>query len=349
MQDSTLFESRKRDHIELALQEQNQTADVSQLESITLVHEALPDINFQDISIETTLFGEKQSKPFFISSMTAGHADATALNMRLARVCQDYQWPMGVGSQRRQLFDHEARREWQMVRRVAPTAILFANLGIAQVISTSTKLVQELVDSLEASAMIVHLNALQECLQPEGTPQFAGGLKSIGRLVKELECPVIVKETGCGMSLETMKRLNDIGVHAIDVSGLGGTHWGRIEGRRGEIGKNNKISQAARVFSNWGISSVESILNSQKLTSKSRPDIWASGGLRSGLDTAKFFALGAKMAGFAKPALENAVKGEEALTEWMSLMEYELKIAMFCTGSQNLNEIKNKVSLHANR
>lgn len=344
MEDTKSFESRKRDHIELALQDRNQTAHLSELESLTLVHEALPEIDFQDISIETTLFGKRQIKPFFISSMTAGHGDALALNMKLARVCQEQGWPMGVGSQRRQLFDHEARKEWQVVRKFAPDTILFGNLGLAQVIQTPSKKIQELVDSLEASAMIIHLNALQECLQPEGTPQFAGGLKAIARLVRELECPVIIKETGCGMSLSTMKRLTDVGVQVIDVSGAGGTHWGRIEGHRTQ--NNQQLGEASKTFKNWGISTVESILESQKLDTwggEKRVEIWASGGLRSGLDAAKLLALGAKMVGFAKPALENALKGEDELVKWIALMEYELKIAMFCTGSANLNGLRNKV------
>jgi isopentenyl-diphosphate Delta-isomerase len=239
---------------------------------------------------------------------------------------------MGVGSQRRELGDLEAAAEWRALRKKAPKVELLGNLGLAQLIKTKISEVERLVESLEASAMIVHLNALQECLQPEGTPEFKGGLKAIERLAEKLSVPVVIKETGCGFSRETLKRLKGTGVAAVDVSGLGGTHWGRIEGDRNSTGSS--AADAAVTFANWGISTVDSLLEATKL----KPDyeVWASGGVRSGLDAAKLLALGATSVGFAMPVLEAALSGEEALLGKMAQFEFELKTALFCTGAKSI-------------
>jgi isopentenyl-diphosphate delta-isomerase len=211
-------------------------------------------------------------------------------------------------------------------------------LGIAQLIQTKTDADEKLVDSLEADAMIIHLNALQEALQPEGTTNFKGGLKALEKLAKNLSVPVIVKETGCGFSRATLKRLKTTGVKAVDVSGLGGTHWGRIEGDRSLEGTVQ--AEAAKTLGSWGISTVDSVLEAVDL--KPKFEIWASGGVRSGLDAAKLLAMGANTVGFAKPVLEAAMDGEEALIHKMSVFEYELKTVLFCTGSKSVADLGSK-------
>lgn len=332
------FETRKRDHIQLAMEDRNQATGLSGLDRVHLIHEALPDLDLSDISIEAQSLQQTFRTPFYVCSMTAGHEGGVELNTRLAKACEKNGWPMGVGSQRRQLFDPAAREEWQRIRTAAPEAQFWGNIGIAQLITIPVSKVRELYESLDAVAMIVHLNALQECMQPEGTPQFKGGYQAIERLVKELRVPIIVKETGCGMSLTTMKRLADCGVSALDVSGLGGTHWGRIEGRRSN--ENDKLSRVAETFKDWGVSTARSVVLAQKIE---RPaEVWASGGVRTGLDAGKLISLGARMVGFAKPALASAIKGEEALNNWMEQIEYELRVAMFCTGSASLESLKGK-------
>lgn len=333
------FESRKRDHIRESLNSANQAIGLSGFDSIVLVHDALPDLNFEDITLTTQSLGYERKTPFFVSSMTAGHREGVAINATLAKVCAQKGWPLAVGSQRRQLFDREASAEWLKIREQAPGAVFFGNLGIAQVIQTDTDSIKRLVDSLEAQALFVHLNALQECIQPEGTPQFAGGLAAIEKLVKYLNVPVLVKETGCGMSASLIKRLSNIGVAAIDVAGLGGTHWGRIEGRRG----GDQTQRFAETFANWGIPTAECLLIAQGQSDHS--EIWASGGIRTGLDAAKSISLGAKLVGFAKPALENALKGEERLSDWCDSVEKELKIAMFCTASLKTSALKGKYGI----
>lgn len=332
------FESRKVDHIRLALQQKNQALGLSGLENVRLVHEALPDLDFDQITLSVKSLGRKTASPFLISSMTAGHADSVDLNLRLARACSDKGWRMGVGSQRRELNDVAAAREWKQIRKAAPKVSLLGNLGLAQLIKTPLADVERLVEALGAEAMIIHLNALQECLQPEGTPRFKGGLKALEKLCAKLSVPVVLKETGCGFSRETLKRLRGVGLSAVDVSGLGGTHWGRIEGGRSKSG--DVRFAAAETLADWGISTVESLLSAMSM----KPDfeVWASGGVRSGLDAAKLFAMGAKIVGFAQPILEAALRGEDELLLKMSQFEFELKTALFCTGRASIMDLQKK-------
>ncbi len=333
------FEQRKRDHIRLALKPENEATGGSGLSRVHLQHEALPDLDFNEISIESTRLSTPCSSPFLVSSMTAGHADAVNINHVLLEACQQTGWAMGVGSQRRQLNDPSAKSEWATVRDIAPDVFLLGNLGIAQVITTPISQIQTLVESLQANALFIHLNALQECMQPEGTPQFKQGLDAITSLANELSVPVIIKETGCGFSESTLNRLKNTGIAAVDISGFGGTHWGRIEGDRAESIPH--IAQAAQTFAHWGISTVDSLLAARSI--QPNYEIWASGGIRSGLDAAKCIALGANMVGFAKPMLQAALKGTEAVIKSMRQIEYELKVTLFCTGSKNLTALSHTV------
>jgi len=333
-----LFENRKADHIRLALDEAMQSTGMSGLEQVQLLHEAFPELDFADVDIATTLFSKPIASPLFISSMTAGHSGSVDLNMILARVSEKRNWAMGVGSQRRQLTDEKADQEWSHIRKSCPGTRFFGNIGLAQLIRTDVAQIRRLADTLQAEAMIVHANPLQECMQPEGTPQFSGGLKALARLVKELGLPVIVKETGCGFSAATLARIAGLGVAAVDVSGLGGTHWGRIEGGRSR--KGEKLQVASETFRNWGVATVDSLLNGLKQPHDF--DLWASGGVRSGLDAAKLLALGASFVGLAKPLIQAALEGELALDQCMELFEYELKTAMFCTGSKTIKDLQNQ-------
>ena len=328
------FESRKADHLRLALDPLMEAIGESGFDQIRLTHEALPDLDFLDLDLSTKFFGYRASSPCFISSMTAGHSNGEALNLTLARVASSRRWPMGLGSQRRELTDTNARQEWTRLRRMAPNGFFFSNLGLSQLIVTKTDKVLELVDTLEAGALIIHTNPLQECLQPEGTPQFRGGLEKICKLSP---VPVILKETGCGFSRETLKRLANMGLAAIDVSGYGGTHWGRIEGGRAPA--ESPQQAAASTFAEWGIGTARSLEHAASLK-LGKKEIWASGGIRSGLDAAKAIAMGARKVGFAKPALEAALKGEATLDAWMARIEFELKIALFCSGCATADSLR---------
>ncbi len=329
------FESRKVDHLRLALSESNQASGGSGLEKIELIHEALPDLDYFEINLSVESLGRTSKTPFVISSMTAGHDNSLALNRRLAEAASIRGWSMGVGSQRRELHDYGATSEWREIRKSVPKLELFGNIGLAQVIQTPIDVLKRLVEGLEASAMIVHLNALQECLQPEGTPQFKGGLKAIENLCKHLGVQVVVKETGCGISLGTVKRLDEVGVAAIDVSGFGGTHWGRIEGARLDL--SDVRSQVSETLKGWGIPTAESVEQATK--GATRAEIWASGGIRSGLDSAKVLAMGSRRVGLAQPILEAATLGDEALNRRMQVIEEELRTVMFCTGTRAIAEL----------
>ncbi|WP_419419273.1 type 2 isopentenyl-diphosphate Delta-isomerase [Legionella sp. D16C41] len=341
MQDNfSQFEKRKEDHIELALLSSNQASEFNIFDQVSLQHEALPDLNFNDLSITSQRFGQVVSKPFLVSSMTAGHRRAKAINQTLLAACAQSGWAMGVGSQRRELFDNDAANEWHSLRIDFPEVDLFSNLGIAQLLETSLTQIMKLTDVLQAKGLIIHCNPLQEVIQPEGTPFFKGCWQKLERLVKDLPLPVIVKETGCGFSIPTLKRLNDIGVAAVDVSGLGGTHWGRIEGCRSSGMLQEKV---ATTFKNWGITTVNSVLNATAVSPCF--EIWGSGGVRHGLDAAKLFALGATTIGFAKPMLEAALINTDEVFNLMTTIEYELQVAMFCTGSCVIADLKGKACL----
>ena len=211
-----------------------------------------------------------------------------------------------------------------------------SNLGLAQLIASPTDRVRSLLDATGSQALCVHLNSLQEMLQPEGTPAFRGGVEALIRAVEGLDVPVVVKETGCGISGRTASRLQEAGVAAIDVSGMGGTHWGRIEGARAEA--QSIQDRASQIYAGWGIPTAESVR--QVVQKATRAEVWASGGVRSGLDAAKLIALGAHRVGYAQPALVAALEGEAALDRWMESQEFELRVALFCTGSRSPHELR---------
>lgn len=334
--DQKKFEQRKRDHIELALKPAHEAVGLSGLDNIILPHEAIPDINFNDIDIHSYRFGKKVPSPFIISSMTAGHPDSFNLNARLMEACEETGWAMGVGSQRRELSDPDAAVEWAELRQQAPNAVLFGNLGITQLIDITLDDVEKLVDALEACGMIIHCNPLQECIQPEGTPYFKGSFEAIAELAEQLSVPVIIKETGCGFSKPTLQHLMSTAIAAVDISGLGGTHWGRIEGARAT---QDVIRQrAAETFKNWGVSTVDSLQQALSLTPNY--EIWGSGGVRNGLDAAKLIYLGASTIGFAKPILQAAHESLDAVVTFMQTIEYELKVALFCTGNLTIEALQ---------
>lgn len=340
-QDYQQFEQRKQDHIKLSLMPENQTQELSGFEQVQLRHEALPDFDFTDIDISSSRLGKAVKTPFFVSSMTAGHQHAADINRHLIEACAQSGWAMGVGSQRRELTDPNAAFEWRQLRADFPQVSLYSNIGIAQLIVSPVAEIKRLTDALQAEAIFVHCNPLQECMQPEGDTSYKGCWTALEQLVKTLGLPVIIKETGCGFSAKTMQRLNDLGIAALDVSGLGGTHWGRIEGHRAI--HDPVRYQAAITFRNWGINTVQAVTQAASLNPQF--EIWGSGGVLHGLNAAKLIALGAKAVGFAKPMLEVALQSAEQVNLRMATIEYELKTAMFCTGSQVLDDLKGSLCL----
>lgn len=346
------FENRKDDHIKISLEDRSQTFNLSGLEKVHLIHEAIPDFNFEEVSLASSFFKSIQlSNPIIISSMTAGNHNGIRINSALARLSERKNMLMGVGSQRRELFDTSAAQEWVNIRRQSPGALLIGNIGITQLIESSQQQIQKLVESTQACGLFIHLNSLQECIQPEGTPQFKGAFKAIEKCVQWVKVPVVVKETGSGFSVSTLKRLKETGIYGVDVSGMGGTHWGRVEGYRSESG--SLLYGVGQTFQNWGYSTVTSLMNA--IEAGVSYELWASGGVRTGLDAVKLLAMGAQKIGMAQPFLKVLMKGHDAslddnqnrrddlaLDQFIELFEYEMKTALFCTGCRNITELSTK-------
>lgn len=339
------FEQRKKDHIRIALSDATQATSQSDFEKIELRLDGLPNLNFDDLVLKTKVFEHEFSSPFFISSMTAGHAQSLGINDFLAGLSADLNIFCGVGSQRKEIDDLSAQKEWKTIRKSHPKAQLLGNLGASQLVKHKAKKALELIENIEAFAFFIHFNSLQEVLQPEGTPQFHGALDELAQLVAKSSVPIIVKEVGSGFSANNMRDLDQIGVAAIDVAGLGGTHWGRVEGFRSDV--DSMLAKAAATFANWGRSTTECLLESRDLHLKCQ--VWASGGIRNGLDAAKMMALGAKTIGIAQPWMKVFTSNDKdsrvkAAHEFYRLLCYEMKIAMFCTGSKTPLDLNGKAT-----
>ncbi len=353
---NTPFIKRKTDHLNLALLDEMQATESATLERVRLLHDSLPELNLNEVSIESGFLDEMLATPFFIAGMTGGVDQAEKINSTIAELASARGWIMGVGSQRREVCGGEGDDPNTLFQDPVnnsltqrfPKLRLIANLGISQLITIhqqkSWDSLQKVLDRMNPALIAIHLNPLQEAIQPEGTPQFKGALQALKVWSALSSVPVVIKETGSGMSLSTLKKLSELKIFAVDVSGLGGTHWGRIEGRRAP--ENSINATLGETFGNWGVTTVESVQNAATLIRKPT-EIWASGGVRNGLDAAKLLALGAHRVGFAKPALEAALSGTAALERWMQTREEELKVALFCSGSSTLSDLnQTKVQLH---
>jgi len=326
--------SRKAEHIRINLNENVESGLSSGLDYYQFPHQALPEIDLEKIRMDFTLFGKKITAPIFISSMTGGTDQAEKINHNLAAAAQQNGIPMGVGSQRAMLEDPSLASTFQ-VRKSAPDIVLFANLGAVQLnYGLSAEDCQRVVDLIEADALILHLNALQEAVMADGNTNFSGLLGKIERVCNTLTVPVIAKEVGWGISFQTAQQLVDAGISAIDVAGAGGTSWTEVEMHRAQ---NETQRQAAAAFIDWGIPTAESL----QLVKEAAPDIpvFASGGIRNGVDIAKSIALGATMAGLAGPFLKAAVESPQAVLDIIQRLIREIQISMFAAGASDLNEL----------
>ncbi len=321
---------RKLDHIRICLNESVEAAVSAGFEDVVLVHRALPEVDAESIDLRTSFMGREVSMPLFIAAMTGGHPEAEKINRNLAIAAQELNIPLGVGSQRAGIEKRELVRSFTVARKHAPDAFLIANLGAVQFCRGFTpKEAQRAVEMIEADAIALHLNPLQEAVQREGDTQFAGVLERISEVCEALDVPVIVKETGSGICAEDALRLQEAGVSAIDVGGAGGTSFAVVESYRG-------TEQLAKNFLSWGIPTVVSLVECAR--SVAIP-VFATGGVRSGVDIAKALALGARACGVALPLLRQAVKGAEGVMEVLRTYERELRIAMFLSGSRDVEEL----------
>jgi isopentenyl-diphosphate delta-isomerase len=329
------IEKRKADHIKINLEQDVRSALTTGLENYHFTHEALPELDLARIDPSLSLFGKRLAAPILISSMTGGTEEAGQINQRLAEAAQEVGVAMGVGSQRAALEHPEQIPTFAITRKVAPDILLFANLGAVQLnYGYGLDECRRAVDMIQADALILHLNPLQEAVQDAGDTNFAGLAKKIEEVCKKLEVPVIAKEVGWGISERTAKLLAECGVSAIDVAGAGGTSWSQVEMHRAP----DEFTRAlAATFVGWGIPTAESILNVKRVLPKMT--VFASGGLKDGLDIAKCVALGATLGGMAGQFLKAAAVSTEKTVEMMKLMKRQIEVTMFAAGVDNLNTL----------
>jgi isopentenyl-diphosphate delta-isomerase len=327
------LERRKSDHIRINVEEDVSFKRLTTgLEEYFFMHQALPELDFAEVDTRTRLFGKELHSPLLISSMTGGAAEAHKINLDLAAAAQEAGIAMGLGSARAGIEDPELAFSYQ-VRDVAPDILLFANLGAVQFnYGYGLSECQRAVEISEADALILHFNALQEAVQPEGDGNFGDLLRKVEAVCRELHVPVIAKEVGWGFAEETARRLASAGVAAIDVAGAGGTSWSQVEMHRAPTARHARVAGA---FIDWGIPTALSI----QYCRRGAPNvaIIASGGIRNGIDAAKCIALGATLVGFAGDFLRAAVDGGvPAVVETVGAITDELRVAMFCSGAADL-------------
>ena len=335
------IENRKSEHLRVCIEEDVEFQQLtSGLEKYRFTHCCLPELDRSDIELGTTFLGKSLKAPILISSMTGGTELAHLVNTRLAMVAQRYGLAMGVGSQRIALEQPELAPTFA-VRSLAPDILLLANLGAVQLnYGCGLEECLKLVDLLEADALILHLNPLQEWVQSKGDKNFKGLIDKIALICSKLPVPVIAKEVGNGISSMMAQRLIEAGVAAIDVAGAGGTSWAKVESQRAKDPKQRHLGQ---VFADWGLPTAECITAIRTLNSTI--PLIASGGLKNGLDLAKSIALGADLGGLARPFLVAAIESEAAVDELVKFLIAELEIVLFCTGNPNLSALKHSGAL----
>ncbi|HXG06877.1 MAG TPA: type 2 isopentenyl-diphosphate Delta-isomerase [Nitrososphaera sp.] len=333
--DIEIIKQRKKDGIDIPLQRNVQAKTTSTyLEYVHLVHNALPEIDYEDIDTSTTFLGRKFSAPLIIDSMTGGTDEATVINGRLGELAEKYGFGMGLGSQRAGLKSEELAATYSIARKNAPNAFLIANIGGAQLAKGLTiDEVRKIVQMIRADALVVHLNPLQELVQPEGEPRYKGLLSKISDVTKTIDVPVIVKEVGAGISREVAIKLEMAGVAAINVAGTGGTSWAAVEKLRAEAVKDDLKRHLGEMFWDWGIPTAASLIEVRRAV---KLPIIASGGLRNGIEVAKCIALGANMTAMAYPFLRAAAESRESLFTFADTILAELKSTMFLVGARNI-------------
>jgi len=335
--------TRKNDHIRINLEEDVSFAGVTNgLERVRFVHQALPELDLEKIDTSTVLFGHRLSFPLLIASMTGGSTQAGAINRTLAEAAQHAGIGMGLGSGRVMLEDRETAETFR-VRQVAPDILLMANFGAVQLnYGYGVDACRRLVEMTEADGLYLHLNPLQEALQPEGDTRFGGLLGKIEAVCRGLTVPVVVKEVGWGLSVRTARMLIDAGVAALDVAGAGGTSWSQVELHRQE---DPYAREVAASFRNWGIPTAEAIKTVRGVDATI--PVIASGGLATGIDIAKCLALGANAATLAGVLLRAAAQSPEALQRRIETLHRQLRLTMFVTASPTVRALRDAALMDA--
>ncbi len=325
-----LTSSRKVHHVKIVLEKDIEHTTPTGFDDVNFLHYALPELNYDEINTDIKFLGKKFSLPFMVLSMTGGHETVEKINKDLAVACEQKNIVMGVGSQRAMIEKPELTKTFK-VKDVAPNVFLCGNIGGYQLTKYSFDKIEKMVSDIEADALCIHLNPLQEIVQPEGDRDWRGVLKAIEKTCDKLGIPVIAKEVGAGINAEVCKELEQAGVAAIDVSGTGGTSWAAIEIHR-------KGAEAGNLYWNWGVPTVVAL---KEAVSSVKIPLIASGGVRNGLHAAKAIRLGATLAGAASPFLKaQNTGGVDGIKKEIERWENELKIAMFLTRSKDLTALK---------
>lgn len=328
---------RKREHLDVVLSGAALPASATTgLEHVQFEHNALPELAMADIDLSTMFLGRSFKAPLLVSSMTGGPERSAQLNRNIAEACQELGLGFGVGSQRIALEGHGDAGFGPELRRAAPDALILANFGAGQLRGwDGPEMARRAVDMIEADALIIHLNPLQEAVQAAGDTDWSGVCAALAELTRQSDFPIIVKEVGAGISATVAQRLVDAGVAAIDVAGVGGTSWSAVEAERAPTERQRAVAEA---FRDWGIPTAQA-LTAVRAACPATPLI-ASGGLRTGVDCAKTLRLGADLAGLAAGALPSAVVGVEAIVDHLGTLIDQLRVACFCTGSADLAALR---------
>ena len=333
-----LTETRKLEHIRICLESEVESSIPTGFDDITLVHNAVPELNLDDVDVRTTFLGYELQAPLMVTAITGGHQEALPINKHIAEAVESLGLAMGVGSQRAAVEDASLAKSFTVTREHAPTAFLVGNIGAPQLsLGWGVEEAQTAIDMINANALAIHFNAAQEAVQPEGEATFAGVLQSLKQLARTLSTPLIAKETGAGLSQSSAKALMAAGVKALDVAGLGGTSWPKVEVERAKPGDAMKAT-LGRWFTDWGIPTAVATFEVAYHVKKRIPVI-ASGGIRTGIDIAKAIAIGADLAGVALPVLSPAVIDAQAVQLFLASLIHGLKAAMFLVGASNLKEL----------
>jgi isopentenyl-diphosphate delta-isomerase len=332
---------RKAEHLKLAAEADVETRTPAGWDDIHIVHDALPGVDAEEVDLHATFLGRKLALPLVISGMTGGHGRALAVNELLARVAERRGIAMGVGSQRAALRDPMLVPTYSVVRQSAPTAFVIANVGISQLVKQDREAalgardLNEIITMIKANALAIHLNYLEESVQPEGQTRARGALTAIRALTKRSRVPVIAKETGAGITRDVALRLRRAGVKAIDVGGVGGTSFAAVEALRAAAQSDAARMSLGNRFRDWGVPTAVAVAG---VAGVGLPLI-ATGGVRSGLDAAKAIALGATLVGVGRPLLQAALRGEQSVEQWIGDFELELRTAVFLSGVRRVVDL----------
>jgi len=329
---------RKSEHISISLKNNVQAREgTTGFENALFIHKALPEIDRQQIDLSTTVFDHKFAAPLIVGAITGGTHEATKINATIAEAVEELGLGMGVGSQRAALEDKKLEESFIVARKKAPTAFLIANIGGVQLVNGyGLKEIKKAIEMIEADALAIHLNALQETAQPEGQTNFTGILEKVSHIAEELDKPVIVKETGAGIAAEEARKMESAGVKGIDVSGAGGTSWAAVEYYRAKELQDASRRRIGELFWDWGIPTAVSIVEASQTVNI---PIIASGGVRNGVDVAKALALGSDLTSLSQPVLCAAVKGVGETRNMLSLLMDELRNVMFLVGAESIGTL----------